>query len=200
MLIKANRESYKVKDAIRKWEKQEGVKFLKKVGVRPGQTVLDFGCGSGNYSIPAAKIVGAKGKVYALDKNSEKLDKLAKKLEKEGLDNLKLIKKSEDVNISLKANSINIVLMYDVIHLVGKNNSSNKKDREKLYNDVYRITKKNGLISVYPTHLKTHTDVNRIDEIKKEILNYGFKLEKEFSVKLIHDDNKEIGTILNFKK
>ena len=183
-----------------KWEKQEGVKFLKKVGIRPGQTVLDFGCGSGNYSIPAAKIVGAKGKVYALDKNSEKLDKLAKKLEKEGLDNVKLLKKSEDVNISLKANSIDIVLMYDVIHLVGKNNSSSKKDREKLYNDVYRTTKKNGLISVYPTHLETHTDVSRIDEIKKEILNYGFKLEKEFSVKLIHDDNKETGTILNFRK
>jgi len=41
---------------------------LRAVGVRGGLTVLDFGCGSGNYSIPAAKIVGEKGKVYTLDK------------------------------------------------------------------------------------------------------------------------------------
>ncbi|MFO7891034.1 MAG: class I SAM-dependent methyltransferase [bacterium] len=183
-----------------KWEKEEGIIFLKKVGVRQGQAVLDFGCGSGNYTIIAAKIVGDEGKIYALDKNSEKLDKLKERLQKEGLYNVTIVKKSEDVNISLKENSIDSVLLYDVIHLVGKKNSSKKADREKLYNEIYRIAKEDGLISVYPTHLETHTDVGNIEEIKKEILNYGFKLEKEFSEKLIHDDNKEIGTIINFRK
>jgi len=37
-----------------RWEKEDGVKFLRKVGLRPGQTVLDFGCGAGHYTIPAA--------------------------------------------------------------------------------------------------------------------------------------------------
>jgi ubiquinone/menaquinone biosynthesis C-methylase UbiE len=32
-------------------------KVLEKVGVREGQTVLDFGCGPGSYTIPAAKLV-----------------------------------------------------------------------------------------------------------------------------------------------
>jgi len=185
---------------MRKWEREDGVKLLKKVGIRPGHTVLDFGCGSGNYTIPAAKIVGKKGRVYALDKNSEKLDKLAGRLKKEGPVNVTIVKEAEDVTISLKENSIDTVLLYDVIHLVGKNDSSNKEDRKKLYKKAYRITKKHGLISVYPTHLETHTDVSSIDEITKEILNSGFILEKEFPAKLIHDDRLEVGTILNFRR
>ena len=130
-----------MKDTVRKSEKEEGLKLLKKVGIRPGHTVLDFGCGNGNYTILAAKIVGDEGKIYALDKNSEKLDKLAGRLKKEGLDNVTIVKKSEDVTISLKENSIDTVLLYDVIHLVGKNDSSNKEDRKKLYKEASRITK-----------------------------------------------------------
>ena len=183
-----------------KWERENGIKLLKKVGIRPGHTVLDFGCGGGNYSILAAKIVGDEGKIVALDKNSEKLAELAERMIKEGLDNVTIVKESEDVTIGLKENSIDTVLLYDVIHLVGKNDSSNKGDRKKLYKEAYRITKKHGLISVYPKHLETHTDVRNIDEIKKEILNSGFTLEKEFPAKLIHDDSLEIGTILNFRK
>ena len=41
---------------IEKWLETKGIEFLKKVGIKPGQTVLDFGCGKGNYSIPAARI------------------------------------------------------------------------------------------------------------------------------------------------
>ena len=54
---------------VDKWLKEKAEKFLKEVGIRKDQTVLDWGCGSGYYTIPAAKIVGDKGKVYALDKS-----------------------------------------------------------------------------------------------------------------------------------
>ena len=65
--------------------------------------------------------------------------------------------------------------------------------------EIYRLTKTNGLISVYPTHLQTHTDVNLIEDIKKEFVNY-FKFEKEFFEELVHDDRKTKGYILNFRK
>jgi len=39
---------------------------------------------------------------------------------------------------------MHVVLLYDVIHLVGKNNTSTVDDRKKLYKDVYRITRKNA--------------------------------------------------------
>ena len=34
------------------------LQLLEDVGIEAGQVVLDFGCGSGTYAIPAARIVG----------------------------------------------------------------------------------------------------------------------------------------------
>jgi precorrin-6B methylase 2 len=72
-----------------KWLEQDGVKFLRRIGIRRGQILLDFGCGSGNYAIPAAEIVGGEGTIYALDKNRRALDELMRKAEAEGLTNIK---------------------------------------------------------------------------------------------------------------
>ena len=44
-------------------------KLLNAAGLKPGQKVLEVGCGPGFFTIPAAKIVGAEGVVYALDVN-----------------------------------------------------------------------------------------------------------------------------------
>ena len=41
--------------------------ILKEVGIKPGFYILDYGCGAGSYTIPAAQLVGNSGKVYALD-------------------------------------------------------------------------------------------------------------------------------------
>ena len=49
------------------WESKIGVEFLKKVGIRKDDKVFDFGCGNGNYTIPAAIIAGDKGAVFAID-------------------------------------------------------------------------------------------------------------------------------------
>ena len=52
-----------MKEEIENWEEKRGVEFLRKVGIKPSQTVLDFGCGSGFYTIRAEKIVVRKGLV-----------------------------------------------------------------------------------------------------------------------------------------
>jgi len=66
----------------------QALEVLEKIGIRRGQTVLDFGCGYGIYTIPAAKIVGEQGRVYALDKDKEALDDLMRKAESAGLRNI----------------------------------------------------------------------------------------------------------------
>ena len=45
----------------RKWQNPEAI--LSSIGLRPGFTLIDIGCGSGFFALPAAKIVGKKGKV-----------------------------------------------------------------------------------------------------------------------------------------
>jgi len=187
-----------MKSDLAKWIEEDGGKFLQGVGIKKGQSVLDFGSGEGNYTIPASKIVGTKAKVYAVDKDKNVLDKLKRKVEEKGIINVELI--NEKTKIPLDENTVDVVLCYDVIHLVGKKNSSTVKDRMKLYETIRRIAKENALFSVYPTHLETHTDIASNQKVKKEIENAGFVFEREIHAELIHDDTRVKGCVLNFRK
>ncbi len=53
-----------------------------------GMVFIDVGCGDGYFSILAAKKVGAKGKVYAVDTDASGIDRLLQKAKAEGLKNI----------------------------------------------------------------------------------------------------------------
>ena len=185
---------------MERWKNRAGLTFLKKVGIKLGDSVLDFGSRYGTYTIPAAKIVGENGIVYALDKSEERLGELMKSAEAEDLQNIKKIHTNGELKIPLRDETVDAVLLYDVVHLVGKNDSSTVNDRMILYKEVYRIAKNNALISVYPTHLATHTDITSNEEIRRELKEEGFKFERGEYVRLIHDENFVSGSVLNFRK
>ena len=69
---------------------------MKRVGVSAGQVVLDFGCNAGNYARSAAKVVGKTGKVYALDKDEEALEKVSRVVEERGLENIECLHVPEE--------------------------------------------------------------------------------------------------------
>jgi len=77
-----------MKSDLAKWIEEDGEKFLQGVGIKKGQSVLDFGSGEGHYTIPASKVVGANAKVYAMDKDKNVLNKLKRKLEEKGIINV----------------------------------------------------------------------------------------------------------------
>ena len=60
-------------------------KFLEHTGIGPGWNVLDYGCGTGSYSIPAAQLVGPMGKVYAADIHPLAINEVQKKAFSKGL-------------------------------------------------------------------------------------------------------------------
>jgi ubiquinone/menaquinone biosynthesis C-methylase UbiE len=64
--------------------------ILAEIGLKPGHTFVDVGCGDGFFSLPAARIVGAHGRICALDVDSERIDELRKKAAGEALSNLDL--------------------------------------------------------------------------------------------------------------
>lgn len=61
------------------------------LGVRPGESVVDIGCGPGRVALPLARAVGSGGDVVALDVQQAMLDKVAVKAEREGLGNLRTV-------------------------------------------------------------------------------------------------------------
>ena len=73
-------------DERRKWQNPENI--LAEVGLSRGMTFIDIGCGQGFFTIPAARIVGDNGKVYASDISQTNIAKLQKKLNAGGLNNV----------------------------------------------------------------------------------------------------------------
>ena len=166
------------------------IKILQKIGIKDGQTILDFGCGFGTYTIPIAKIVGKQGEVYALDKNKNALDSLMKKAKLGGLKNIRIMATSGELRIELPDESVDATLLFDVFH---RHYFPQIADRKRLMDEIYRITKTEGFISVWPKHMES--------EVRGEIEDTNFYLENEYLGTLIHD-NKDIetGKVINFRK
>ncbi len=61
-------------------------KVIIKPYVKPGDHVMDAGCGMGYFSIAMAEFVGGKGKVFAVDIQQKMLDVLMSRSRKRGLD------------------------------------------------------------------------------------------------------------------
>lgn len=72
----------------RKWQNPDAI--LVSIGVKTGVTFVDVGCGDGFFAVPAAKLVGSSGRVYALDVDSDAIGRLMEKAAKETLRNLEL--------------------------------------------------------------------------------------------------------------
>ena len=187
-----------MKNEVKKWIEEDGQNFLKEIGINKGHTVLDFGCNVGHYTIPVAKVVGKESKVYAVDKDSEALTQLMQTAKSEGLENIVPITTSGEFNINLKNESVDVVLLYDILHYI------NLKERRKLYNEVYRILKISGFLSIYPKHYKLDEPLGELSDTElesliQEIENKNFCFNSKVFKKLIHDDNYDTGYILNFK-
>ncbi len=120
------------------------VEKLRKVGIKEGQFILDFGCGPGSYSIAASQLVGENGRVYALDKLPIAIKMVNKKAQKLGLKNIKTIK--SNLKTELGDNSIDVVILFDVIHEID--------DKQNLFDEMYRILKSNGILSVSDHHFQ----------------------------------------------
>jgi len=117
--------------------------------VREGYYFLDYGCGTGDFTIPAAKIVGTKGKVYALDCFPRQLKIVGDKARKEGLSNIETI--LSDSKTDLPDECVDIVWMCDAFHEV--------KQKQAIIEELHRVLKREGTLAIY-------------DGMKDEVLSY----------------------------
>jgi len=88
--------------------------LLRRLGLRKGDTMADIGCGPGFFTLPAAKIVGATGHVFAADIQGEMLTAVRSRAAEAELANVRVVKTS-DTEIPLPAASCNFILMAFVL-------------------------------------------------------------------------------------
>ncbi len=141
---------------FREWLTDHATEVLTKVGVRKAQIILDYGCGSGTFTIPSARIVGKQGKVYAFEARPDRLERIKERAGDEGLTNIEtVLSDSSKPSIDLPDKSVDIILVYDVMHEID--------DRRGLLQELSRVLKGDGILSVFPMHMGTE---NFIDVIR----------------------------------
>ncbi|MSQ96951.1 MAG: class I SAM-dependent methyltransferase [Gemmataceae bacterium] len=97
-------------------EREEAVsKLMPSLAIKEGDHVADFGAGSGHHTVRLSPLVGAKGKVYAVDIQKEMIAILQKRLKREKISNVELVLNTEK-NPKLPAGKIDMILMVDVYH------------------------------------------------------------------------------------
>ncbi len=64
-------------------------RILEEARIRAGETVVDFGCGIGYFTMPALDMVGESGKVIAIDLSAERLAELGRRAS--GRKNLEIV-------------------------------------------------------------------------------------------------------------
>ncbi len=114
------------------------------INLKPGETFLDLGCGLGDYSIYAAKIVGASGMVYAVDKQDELVNDLMVKATTMGLKNILGIKSDITSPLSLKDHCIDVCFVSTVLHCM----DTQGKQVTTLFGEIRRVLKPTGRLIV----------------------------------------------------
>jgi ubiquinone/menaquinone biosynthesis C-methylase UbiE len=101
-------KAFRINDANRE-------RLVEPLGARPGETVVDFGCGPGDVSIELARIVGPSGLVHAFDLNEDLLAMGRASAERAGMADRIRFHQVTDESIDLPERSVDRVVFKSVL-------------------------------------------------------------------------------------
>ena len=125
---------------VRQWL-MDPVKTLEIAGIQPEQTILEVGCGTGFFTIPAARMIGDQGCLVAMDASSGFLEEVTKKVHKADLKNVRIIQR-DALYTGLETASIDKALLFGVIPFP-------LLPLDKLLPEMHRVLKPEGTMAVW---------------------------------------------------
>ena len=118
--------------------------ILKEAGIKPGDRVLDFGCGPGSYIHTAAQLAGPAGKIYAMDIHPLATRQARRIADSRKLTNVETIE--SDCKTAMPDRELNVVLLYDTFHDLSR--------PEDVLRELHRVLKPEGILSFCDHHMK----------------------------------------------
>ncbi|HXE81429.1 MAG TPA: methyltransferase domain-containing protein [Vicinamibacterales bacterium] len=100
------------------WQMPDAV--MDALGIADGSRVADIGAGGGWFTVRLARRVGPNGIVYAQDVQPQMLEAIGRRVDREGLTNVRLVRGNE-VDPHLAPSSVEVVLIVDAYHEFGGN-------------------------------------------------------------------------------
>ena len=110
--------------------------LLQKLGVAPGSTLLDLGCGNGFFTFPASAAMGEEGMVIAADTSAEMLQLLK---DRNPRDNVQILQVGE-AKMEIDTDSVDGAVMINLYHEFA--------DRAANLNEIKRVLKSGGKILI----------------------------------------------------
>ncbi len=107
--------------------------------IRPGDTVLDVGSGSGTDVLFSSLRAGPKGKVFGIDITDAMIEKARLNIEKMGAKNVKILR-GEATKIPMEDESVDVVTSNGVLNLV--------PEKGLAFKEIYRVLKPGGRIQI----------------------------------------------------
>jgi ubiquinone/menaquinone biosynthesis C-methylase UbiE len=151
--------------------------LLDALGVEPGQTVCDLGCGNGFYTLELARLVGPEGTVYAVDIQPEMLRMLVHNATQQRLGNIRPVLGTV-VDPRLPEAAIDLVLCVDVYHEFSHPEQMLARIRESLADGgrlvLAEFRGEDPAVPIKPLHKMTKA------QIRKETAPAGFEVVREF--------------------
>lgn len=114
----------------------EGVDDLK------GRAVLEVGCGTGFFTIPAGRVIGAEGSLVAMDIVPESVEMVSRRVQAVGLRNVRVMK-GDALDTRLETGSFDTVLLFGVI-------PAPMVPLKPLLSELHRVLRPEGNLAVWP--------------------------------------------------
>lgn len=163
-----------------KWQHPEWIIEAMQAG--PGKHVADIGSHEGYMTVKLAKAVGPEGKVYAVEVNNYKLNKLKGYLKERDFSNVELINAAYD-NPKTPVNRMDAILILDTYHEI--------KDYKKVLNHLKNSLKSDGRLVIIEPIAEERRDWSRKKQTDKhEIAIRYVKAELEEAGFNIVDQNR----------
>lgn len=139
--------------------------------IKEGKSVADIGAGSGWFTTLAAKRVGEKGKVFAVEINEEYITHIENRAVKENFKNIETVLGTED-NPKLTVNSVDAVLILKTYHEIA--------EPIKVLRNIRAALKKDGLVGIIDKNGKGDDHGIERAKVIDELKRAGFVLKEEF--------------------
>jgi demethylmenaquinone methyltransferase/2-methoxy-6-polyprenyl-1,4-benzoquinol methylase len=136
---------------IRKWF-NDPIRKLKAAGIQSGMDVLEVGCGTGFFTIPAAEMVGDEGCLHAIDIHPIAIETLSRRIKETRLKNV-IISKTNALETGLPSECYDLIILFGVI-------PAPVLPLKQLIPEMHRLLKPRKIMAVWTAYpLWSHTSV-----------------------------------------
>lgn len=118
------------------------VKVFEALNLRKGSVMLDVGCGPGDYSLYAARLIGNEGIIYAVDAWEEGIARLQERIEREGFTCIRPLV-ADAAHLPLAEGSVDMALMATVLHDLEEAGTGGQ-----VLAEVRRVVRGGGILAV----------------------------------------------------